>query len=290
MPKKREPVSPDTADLLERSRNLFFAQWEELLRLRRTVLKTSDRDDIHDLRVASRRFRAALELYYPFAPKDSKTVLRKAVCKLTRSLGGLRNIDEAQIFFQSRAQADVSAFSAFDQLLPEMRSMELVRIGKVLNNFDSRHLDRMVREMVSGINQESIKERNRFSLLAYFSEVSIRLYLPIHNSLAFSTACEHRMKRHTLRIAIKKWRYFLEIVSQVLGRDYTRILEQLRDYQSLLGRMNDVVEFEGLLGDLKLPRNEQDHLKEVLLAEDALLLEKFRMFVDQKPLGYFFLI
>jgi len=64
MPPKPERLPPDSATILERSRGVFFAQWEELLRLRRAVLKTSDLDDIHDLRVASRRFRAAVELIF----------------------------------------------------------------------------------------------------------------------------------------------------------------------------------------------------------------------------------
>src|SRR5471030_2866655 len=103
MPPKPVQLPPDTATILERFTGVLFAQWEELLRLRRAVLKSSDLDDIHDLRVASRRLRAALELFYPFAQKGSKTELKKSVRKLTLILGGLRNIDEALIFFQSRA-------------------------------------------------------------------------------------------------------------------------------------------------------------------------------------------
>src|ERR1035437_3204417 len=123
---------PDSATILERSRGVFFAQWEELLRLRRVVMKTSDQDDIHDLRVASRRVRAALELFYPFAPKGSKTELRKNIRKLTRILGGLRNIDEALLFFKSRAKTDISADKKLFNALSELRSGELKRIEKAL--------------------------------------------------------------------------------------------------------------------------------------------------------------
>lgn len=290
MPPKPELLPPDSATILERSRSVFFAQWEELLRLRRAVLKTSDLDDIHDLRVASRRFRAALELYYPFAPKSVKTELRKSVCKLTRILGGLRNIDEAHLFFQTRVKTDTTDKSAISQALSELRSRELKRIEKALASFDHRTLDRMVREMIAGMNEECITARNRFSLLAYFSEVSIRQYMPIHRSLAGSTVSGHRTARHSLRIAIKKWRYFLEIVTQILNRDYAHILDQLKEYQSLLGRMNDIVEFEGLFRSLDLPRNEQDHIEAILKAEDALLLQSFTELIEQKPLHYSFLI
>jgi len=290
MQSKPARLWPDSATILERFRSVCFAQWEELLRLRRAVIKTSDLDDIHDLRVASRRFRAALELMYPIAPKGSKAELRKSVRKLTRILGGLRNIDEAQIFFLSRVQTDITADSTLSHKLSDLRAMELKRIEKALKSFDHRNLDRMVREMVAEINEETINERTGISMLAYFSDVSIERFMPIHQLLAVSTIPEHREPRHALRIAIKKLRYFLEIIAAVLDRDYTVCLELLKEYQSILGRMNDIAEFELLLGKLKLPADERAFLASTLLAEDSALLENFTELTEQKPLAYTFII
>jgi CHAD domain-containing protein len=290
MPPKPARLWPDSATILERSRGVFFAQWEELLRLRRTAIKTSDIDDIHDLRVASRRFRAVLELFYPFVPKGSKTELRKNIRRLTSVLGGLRNIDEALLFFQERVQVDVSANTALLRSLSRMRPGELKRIGKALKAFDHRSLDRMVREMVAGVNEASITERNSISLLAYFSDVSIRQYLPIHQLLAVSTVPGHHASRHALRIAIKKWRYFFETIALILDRDYTPLLELLKEYQSILGRMNDMAEFELLLSNMKLPPDQLEHATAVLKAENARLLESFTDLVERKPLAYTFLI
>lgn len=284
-----ERLPPDSATILERSRGVFFAQWDELLRLRRAVMKTSDPDDIHDLRVTSRRFRAAFELYYPFAPKGPRTVLGKTARELTRTLGGLRNIDEAQIFFRSRVKSDASCNKLCDSL-SELRSRELKRIGKELRAFNHRILDRMVREMVAEMSGNCVADGNRFSLLAYFSEASIRKYLPIHEFLAVSTALEHREERHSLRIAIKKWRYLLEIVALVLDRDYSGILDHLKEYQSILGRMNDIVVFEVMICSLEMPPEERQYVETTLQTEDALLLERFRELAEQKPLHYTFLV
>ena len=290
MPPKPARLWPDSATMLVRSRGVFFAQWEELLRLRRAVMKTSDLDDIHDLRVASRRFRAVLELFYPFVPKGPKTELRKRVRKLTRILGGLRNIDEALLFFQSRPLPNIPVDAALVSALSRMRPGEFKRIEKALKAFDHRSLDRMIREMVAGLNEASITERNSISLLAYFSDVSIRQYLPIHRLQTISTVPENHTSRHALRIAIKKWRYFFEIISQILDRNYTLLLELLKEYQSILGQMNDVAEFELLLGGMKLPVDEREYARAALKAEDALLLESFSELVERKPLVYTFLI
>lgn len=290
MPRKSPRLWPDSATILERSRGVFFAQWEELLRLRRVVLNTSDLDDIHDLRVASRRFRAVLELFYPFLPKGPKTELRKNIRTLTRILGGLRNIDEALLFFQARVRADVSADTAILRALSRFRPREFKRIKKALKAFDHRHLDLLVREMVAGVNEASIAKRTSISLLAYFSNVSIRQYLPIHRLLAISTVPGRHASRHALRIAIKKWRYFFEIISPILEQDYSQLLELLKEYQSLLGRMNDVSEFKMLLGTMKLPPGQREYAMEILKEEDALLLESFTELIERKPLVYTFLI
>ena len=281
---------PDSAAFQERSRGVFFAQWEELLRLRITVLKTSHRDDIHDLRVASRRFRAALELFYPFLPKGAKTELRKQVRTLTRTLGGLRNIDEALLFFRSQDTSGHSSDSKLLRALAALRSGELKRIAKTLKTFDHRHFDRVVREMTAGLNEDSITARNSFSLLAYFSEVSIRQYLPIHHLLTDVTTTAHRSSRHALRIAIKKRRYFFELIAPILDREYTAILGLLKEYQSVLGQLNDIVEFEALLRDLKCRTSERGHARAALLTEEVLLLEKLAGLIDQKPLTYTLLI
>jgi CHAD domain-containing protein len=283
-------LPPDPANILERSRGVLFAQWEELVRLRREVHKTAAQDEIHDLRVASRRFRAALSLCQPFAPKGAIIELKKSIRSVTQALGALRNIDEALAFFRLHDPVDHFSGSQLYQALTELRSKELKRIKKVLVAFKVRELDRQVREIVARLNREQIAENNRFSLVAYFSDVSIRLFLPIHRLLAIAAVPGNRSARHALRIAIKKWRYFFEIISPILDRDLTPVLDVLKEYQSVLGSMNDIVEFEILLNKLKLPIPVRESASGIFLAEDAQLLVKFGALIEQKPISYTFLL
>ncbi len=287
-----EPVRlwPDSATILERSKGVLFAQWAELLRLRRAVLKTSDPDDIHDLRVASRRFRAALELFAPVSSSIPISKLKKCVRRLTRNLGGLRNIDEALLFFQSRTRSDISGNARFYNALSDMRPKEMKLINKALRAFDHTKLDRKVLEMVAEFNWDGTADGKIISLPAYLSDVSIRLYQPIHQLFAVSSAPEQRGSRHSLRIAIKKWRYFFELVAHVLDRDYSGILDMLKEYQSLLGRMIDVAVFEVILAEIKLAQDERQYFENILQSEDAILLKSFRELVELKPLEYTFLI
>jgi CHAD domain-containing protein len=283
-------IWPDSATIMTRSREIFFSRWEELLRLRSAVLDRLDGEDIHDLRVASRRFRAALELFYPFAPKGAKTELKKSVRKLTRTLGELRNIDEAQLFLQRHTSETGQPDATIRRKLAKLARGEQEKVCKALKNFDHAGLDRSVRNIVAGLNETVITKHSRLSMLAYFSEVSIKLFLPIHQLLQEAKTPEHRKTRHALRIAIKKWRYFLEIVAPVLERDYSPLLDLLKEYQTLLGQLNDLVEFDGLLGEIKLPHEERRYAETVLKSENALLLERLAQLADRSPLTYTFLI
>lgn len=283
-------IWPDSATILTRSREIFFSHWEELLRLRSAVLDRFDGEDIHDLRVASRRFRAALELFYPFAPKGAKTELKKSVRSLTRALGELRNINEAQLFLQKHTSADEQTGAIIKRKLAKLGRAERARIGTMLRNFDHEGLDSSVHSIVASLNEAAITKHSSLSMLAYFSEVSIKQFLVIHQLLQEAKTPEYRKTRHALRIAIKKWRYFLEIAATVLARDYSRFLDLLKEYQTLLGQLNDLVEFGALLEEIKLPSTERHYAKNVLKAENRLLLAHLAELLEQKPLTYTFLL
>lgn len=275
------------AELMERSRGVILAQWGELLRLRKAVLKTSDPDAIHDLRVASRRLRAAVALFEPWMPPKSAALLKKRTRKLTRVLGGLRNIDEAILFFRAHTP-DSGGGYRICRRLAESRPGELARIKKALSDFDGRRLGRKVRKAAAWMEEGGNAANKSPSLPAYFSDTCIRLFQPIHDLLPGATFPEERRSRHALRIAIKKWRYFFEIVAPVMGCEVSSTVGLLKEYQMILGRMNDVVEFGGLCGELKLTRHERGFAEAILRAEDQLLLHCLAELIEQNPLVYTF--
>ena len=274
---------------MERSRELLVAQWHELLRLRRDVLKTSGLEAIHDLRVASRRFRAALRLFEPWIPPKNAALLNKNIRKLTRNLGSLRNIDEALLFFRLHTPAESAGGYQLCYLLTQMRGGELARVNESLTTFDRHRLNRTVRKAAARLEDRQITAGKACSLPDYFSDTCNRLYQPVHDLLPLATSPEQRDSRHLLRIAIKKWRYFFEIVAPLLGAHAGPILERLKEYQTVLGRMNDVAVFGALCNSLILSRRERRFVEITLRGEDGLLLQKLTELIEHKPLVYTFL-
>jgi CHAD domain-containing protein len=66
---------------------------DELFSLSEGVLDTSDIERVHDMRVASRRLRAALEIFAPCFPKREHRQLLKEVKDLADALGERRDRD-----------------------------------------------------------------------------------------------------------------------------------------------------------------------------------------------------
>jgi CHAD domain-containing protein len=89
------------------------------------VLDTSDIERVHDMRVASRRLRAVLEIFEPCFPKgDFKTVLR-AVKALADALGERRDPDvhiEDMEGFEAQVQATLRP--GIDALVERLRAQQ----------------------------------------------------------------------------------------------------------------------------------------------------------------------
>lgn len=273
--------------MLERARNVFFFQWEEMLRLRLVVLKSCLHEDIHDLRVASRRFRAALNLFSPLCGGNYAAKVTKEVRALTGTLGTVRNIDEALLFFRAHDERD--EMSGLMTRLAGMREREEREVIRALKRLTPRKLDRQVRGMVAAITMDNAQRRNIPPLPSYLSNTSIRLFETIHSHMPAALSVGATEERHALRIAIKKWRYFLEIVSLILERDYGSVLERLKKYQSILGSMNDMMVFAGMCREAGLAGDALDAAERLLSLENDRLLSELTLLVEAEPLSYAFL-
>ncbi|HLO25760.1 MAG TPA: CHAD domain-containing protein, partial [Geobacteraceae bacterium] len=92
-----------TTPLWIAARTLLHERGDDLFRRRDKVLKTFDAEDIHDLRVASRRLREGLVLFGPCYPSTDIARLARKIKQVTRLLGDIRNADEALLFFTALA-------------------------------------------------------------------------------------------------------------------------------------------------------------------------------------------
>lgn len=127
------------------------------------------------------------------------------------------------------------------------------------------------------------------SLAGFLSQSGVALFEDIHHLLPMSVMAEAVEVRHRLRIAIKRWRYFLEIVAELTRIDYATVLETLKEYQTLLGRLNDLSVFAALVREGGLDSREQSRFDSVKDGWSTRLFEDFQELLERKPLRYVFL-
>jgi len=272
--------------IAEQAGLVLLSQWDEFRRLRKIVLSEQDVDAIHDLRVASRRLRATADLLGPFIAAAALKGLSKKIRRVTRELGHVRNIDEA-IMYCASLPAPLPTLTAG---LGRARQKEMAAVVKVLRRFPFKEMGKLLKEAAAELAASAHNDRSDQSLPVYVSDRSVQRFQVLHDLLAPAIVPENVELRHRLRIAIKKWRYLLETVGQVCGQDYSATLEILKEYQTLLGRLNDMVAFAVLAGRLKLPPDETDEFTAALERDTTRYLTEFIQLVASRPLQYTFLL
>lgn len=220
------------------------------------VRDSFDVEAIHDLRVSSRRLRELLDVFAGCFSERHVANLRKELKSLTCYIGTIRNNDEALHFFTGLApSADQESSAALQRIIAELQARRkheqkaleielkrvnpfalLVRIDKLCSTMkifdaDSEILFRPVAEVLPS----AVAQR----------EKSIMEILP--EALQESAVSP----QHRLRIAVKRFRYRLELLAPIVSQnDYRETYSAVKKYQELLGHMHDLDVFDQIVDEI----------------------------------------
>lgn len=231
--------------LLSGHEDQFFSQLDK-------VLKSFQEDDVHDLRVASRRLREGLALFAPCLPPGKRGRIDKQVKKVTKMLGDLRNTDEAYGFFSGLPPEETgNSRSEIEQLLSGLkleRKKAHRRLKGDLGRLQPAPLKRQIRSL--GVRQNLFEERSAdsFTGIAAFADAAIlERAQTVDELLPKALHEEDTGAQHALRIAVKKLRYRLEILAPLVTGGYDELHGALKGYQDVLGKLHDVVVFREMV-------------------------------------------
>ncbi|ABQ26816.1 CHAD domain-containing protein [Geotalea uraniireducens] len=239
-------------------RLLLSERGDDFFARRDKALATADAEDIHDLRVASRRLREGLALFASCYPPAEIAPLGKSFRRVTRALGAIRNTDEALLFFTSLAEEFGDPYRAElahvqDSFRVE-RKKELKRLRAALREFAPWALRRGYLRVVSapslfasGISVDPFVPLSVFARQAIDAGLSAVMELVPQARRAGEIEAQHR-----LRIAVKHFRYRAEILEGLFGAGFPELCDRLKAYQDVLGRMHDLDVFAGIVRDAKL--------------------------------------
>jgi len=117
------PGFAESASFREAAIRTVEVRTEEVFEHRDNVLDISDIERVHDMRVATRRLRAAMEIFEPCFPKKQFRGLLREVKVLADTLGARRDADVA-IAAMDRVAAElpVADRAGVNHLLAELRA------------------------------------------------------------------------------------------------------------------------------------------------------------------------
>lgn len=229
------------------ARALLNDRGDDFSRRLEQTLSSFDPEAIHDLRVSSRRMREGLALFAPCYPAAEISRLGRKIKKVTRLLGEIRNRDEASLFFTAlRANLDRNCRSEIDRLLADYRQERKTELHKLtvgLKKILASDLCDRYRQVVNFpcLFAHSAARVDLFAPLADFARNNLSARLAVVLELVPPARVEENSAgQHLLRIAVKHFRYRLELLSFILGSSYRNIYPLVKEYQELLGRMHDL--------------------------------------------------
>jgi CHAD domain-containing protein len=219
-----------------------------------------DAEELHDMRVATRRMRAAWRVF-DGAFKSGKTKkIRRHLETIADRLGVVRDLDVLIDGLEAyRLGLDEDQQSGLDPLLSLWRKQRSSARKELLTELDSDRYAVFIKEMETfldaGANAAAAvatptlphRVRDRAGSEVWAAYEAVRAY-----ELVLPWADVETL--HDLRIATKWLRYTLEFFGETLGPDSARLLERVAALQDHLGCLHDADVATKLARDLLVAR------------------------------------
>jgi CHAD domain-containing protein len=211
------------------------------------IHKAEDIEYVHRARVASRRLRQALCVFDDCFPKDRVSFWQKEIRRLGRGLGAARDKD-VQIEWVSGVlarQEDRSCVSGVARVLVRcQRKRERVQ-PEVLRLLSQLLAGRALHEMLTATKRLTASAEGKQvtdKSPVVFERAEWYILERVGELRAFEPCLEKpedRERHHAMRIAAKRLRYTMELFKAVYDGGLDRVIEAVKQVQSLLGEVHD---------------------------------------------------
>lgn len=213
--------------------------------------ESPDPEELHGMRVATRRQRAAWRVFGDaFEPKRTARH-RRRLRRVAADLGAVRDLDvlieSARGYRARQSRAEATALDALIVAWQERRAMaRAVLLRELDSNGYRRWLDGYVAfvqsegQSVRAVGPtEPHRVRDTMPSRIWAAYEAVRAYEPVMRWADVSTL-------HDLRIAAKRYRYTLEFVREALGRDASPMIARVVALQDHIGWLHDADVAAGL--------------------------------------------
>ena len=261
------------------------------------AVNSDDPEYIHQMRVATRRLRAALRLFSPLLPPRLVEPLLPQLRELMSVLGRARDLDVllaeiAEPVLQAlpdeprlAALVGIITDRRFDARKTALRFLRSPRHGSiVLQALDTLNAKIEPPKVDAGRTATTVAEDTPFALtLIDFATNRLRRLRKKVLQLATAASIDDPTSLHALRISIKRLRYALEFFAPLAKpKAMRRLLLQLAQLQDTLGQINDLAN----AGDLLMGCAKDDpRLREAVTLIGGWHGPRYQKLLKEVPLG-----
>lgn len=242
----------------EGARRVLRRFFERMLAREEAIRKGEDPEDVHQMRVATRRLRASLQVAETIFDPALITQLRKGLRRAAQSLGAVRDQDVFLLALRKR-QGELSAPEAalLDRLIAAVESERSTARTQMLADFQSRRYLRFKHEFAVFLTTpgHGLAELPPTGQPARVRDVAgSAIWRRYEAWRAFEVALEQAPDEllHQARIAGKRLRYTFEFFGSALGPKLDELLDQLAELQEHLGLLQDGVTARSHIAALEL--------------------------------------
>jgi CHAD domain-containing protein len=252
LPLQAKPGLEADDAMAEAARKTLVFHFQRMVAHELGTRQGQDIEELHDMRVATRRMRAALRVFGDYVDPLVMRPFRQALRRTGRALGAVRDLD----VFREKAQRYLDALPAdrqaeLDPLLAVWQAQRDAARERMLAWLDSPRYARFKEQFGEflrtpgagalpsvGAAGEPLPHRVRYV-------VPVALYRGLSAVRAFEPALREPdvplARYHQLRIAFKGLRYTLEFFQPVLGSKSKPLINQVKRLQDHLGDLQDAV-------------------------------------------------
>jgi CHAD domain-containing protein len=219
-----------------------------------------DVEALHDMRVATRRMRAAFQVFGAYYRPKAAARYSKGLKRTGGALGAVRDLDvfreKTGGYVETLPASERGGLDGFASILEQQREAARERmLGYLDSKKYARFSDRFGRFVeTEGMDSLAVTldgDEPRPYHVRYVAPMTV--FERLANMRAYDewVAIPNPpvARLHSLRIACKRFRYTLEFFREVLGPDTNRIIEEVVVMQDHLGDLQDAAVASGILRD-----------------------------------------
>ncbi|HET9927441.1 MAG TPA: CHAD domain-containing protein, partial [Rubrobacter sp.] len=201
--------------------------------------------ELHDMRVATRRLRAALKLYSDVLPRRAERYERD-LRWVAGALGEVRDLD---VHLEELSEETSKNGEVLEEVLALLRERRVEARRRMLEALDSNRYERLIASF-SGTLRRGRSPSPTGPVLEAAPDLLRDRYKKVRkaaNKLSEDSPPEHF---HDLRKKGKRLRYALEPLQEIYGKPAQKMVKLLKKTQDDLGDHQDLIVAAGLMEEL----------------------------------------